>query len=74
MKDQRPPDKFAVCIDNQGYLASLEKGKIYKVIDDPEATKHHLIRVIDESGEDYAYPSKRFFSLKVPEALKKALQ
>jgi len=74
MKDQRTPKKFAVCIDNKGYLASLEKGKIYKVICDPEATKHQLIRVIDESGEDYAYPSKRFFPIEVPEGLKKALK
>ncbi len=66
--------KFGVCIDNTGYPASLEAGKLYPVIVDEEAARHRYIRVIDESGEDYAYSAERFFMLDVPEALAKALR
>ena len=65
---------FAVCIDNTGYPASLEAGKLYRVVPDAEAEKHGLIRVIDESGEDYGYSAERFFVLDVPHALGKALK
>ena len=40
---------------------------------DAEAGKHGLIRVLDESGEDYGYSAERFFVLDVPLALEKAL-
>lgn len=69
----RRPTQFGVCIDNTGYPASLEAGKLYPVIPDEEAAKHGYIRVIDESGEDYGYSAERFFMLDVPEALAKAL-
>ena len=64
---------FAVCINNTGYEASLEAGKLYRVIADHEATLHGYIRVIDESGEDYGYSASRFFPIEVPQALEKAL-
>ncbi len=65
---------FAVCLNNAGYPVSLEAGKLYEVIPDAEAKKHGLIRVIDESGEDYGYSAERFFKLDVPHALEKALK
>lgn len=69
----RRPTQFGVCIDNTGYLASLEVGKLYPVVPDEEAAKYGYIRVIDESGQDYGYSAERFFVLDVPEALAKAL-
>jgi uncharacterized protein YnzC (UPF0291/DUF896 family) len=48
--------RYVLCIKNDGYPASLEVRKIYNPLPDPEANKHRLIRVIDESGEDYLYP------------------
>src|SRR2546426_1130189 len=54
---------FAVCLDSSDYLASLEAGKLYEVIPDANAAKHGLIRVIDESGEDYGYSADRFIVL-----------
>ena len=65
---------FAVCIDNAGYPASLEVGKLYAVIPDADAAAHGYVRVIDESGEDYGYSAKRFFVLGVPDELAKALR
>jgi hypothetical protein len=64
---------FAVCIDNNGYEASLELGKLYRIIPDENAEGRGYIRVIDESGEDYGYLIKRFFPLEVPRPLEKAL-
>jgi hypothetical protein len=65
---------FAVCINNTGYEASLEVGKLYRVVPDVEATSHGYSRVIDESGEDYGYSANRFFPIDVPLALKNALK
>jgi len=53
--------KFLLCIDNDGYEASLEIRKLYEVIPDKKAERHNQVRIIDESGEDYVYPS-RFFA------------
>ena len=70
---RKHPIRFGVCIDNQGYQASLEVGKLYRIIADRQAAKHGYIRVIDESGEDYGYSAERFFLLETPAALAKAL-
>ncbi|MGR3317080.1 MAG: hypothetical protein ACUZ8O_01175 [Candidatus Anammoxibacter sp.] len=70
---KKPKVQFAVCINNEGYLASLEAGKLYRIISDEKAEGHGYIRIIDESGEDYAYSSNRFFPIEVPQKLKKAL-
>ena len=45
-----PSKQLVVCIDNEGYPASLERRKIYVALRDPAAEKHGLIRVVDESG------------------------
>jgi hypothetical protein len=64
---------FAVCLNNDGYKASLEVGKLYRVIPDKEAEAHGLVRVVDESGEDYAFAANRFHPLEVPIAVRKVL-
>ena len=65
--------QFALCLDNEGYPASLEVGKLYRVIPDNEATTHGYLRIIDESGEDYAFEAKRFHEIAVPAVVEKAL-
>ena len=37
--------KFVLCINNKGHDVSLEKGKVYQVIDDAKASQHNLIRI-----------------------------
>jgi hypothetical protein len=64
---------FAICLSNEGYPASLEVGKLYQVIPDEEAAAHGYIRVIDESGEDYAYSVERFYLIALPQAVEQAL-
>jgi hypothetical protein len=64
---------LVVCISNEGYAASLEKRKIYLAFHDEQAEKRGLIRVVDESGEDYLYPKSFFRSIALPQAVKKAV-
>jgi hypothetical protein len=65
--------KFAVCVNNTDYPASLELHKIYRVLPDEDAAVDGDLRVIDESGEDYLYPAERFVPITVPEAVQKSL-
>ncbi|MBI1744805.1 hypothetical protein HYR54_17320 [Candidatus Acetothermia bacterium] len=58
--------RFAICIDNSEYPASLEKHKIYRVLPDKEAERDGDLRVIDESGEDYLYPADYFILVDLP--------
>jgi hypothetical protein len=67
------PTRFAVCIKNKGYEASLEVGKLYRVLPDEQAENHGYLRIVDESGEDYGYEAARFFAIEVPKPLQKAL-
>jgi hypothetical protein len=65
--------QFAICIDNKGYEASLEIGKLYQVIPDEEAAKHGYVKIIDETEEDYAFMASRFHLLSLHMPVEKAL-
>lgn len=65
--------RFAICVKNTGYEASLEKRKLYQVIADSRAARHELVRVIDESGEDYLYPQSFFAPITLPQQLRRAV-
>jgi hypothetical protein len=65
---------FAVCLRNAGFGASLEVRKLYPIVGDPEAEENDLIRVIDESGEDYLYPARLFQKLDLPGEIQRALR
>jgi hypothetical protein len=65
--------QFVICIQNEGYPASLELWKVYRVVADEKAAKHQLVRVIDESGEDYLYSESYFVPIKLPQAVEEAL-
>ena len=61
--------KFAVCIKNKGFEASLEVGKLYEVVPDAEAENDNMLRVIDEDGEDYLFEADIFYPLVLPNDL-----
>jgi hypothetical protein len=65
---------FVVCLRNDGFAASLEVRKLYPFIDDADAEANKLIRVVDESGEDYLYPAKLFGRLALPGDIQRALR
>jgi hypothetical protein len=57
---------FALCVKDGGFPASLEVRKIYRVLPDSDARIHGLVRVVDESGEDYLYPEDLFVPIELP--------
>jgi len=65
---------FMICVDNHGYESSLETRKLYEVLTDRVAEKHHQIRVIDESSEDYLYPENFFAPVRLPLVTKEKLK
>ncbi len=71
-KNETIPE-LVVCINNEGYPASLELHKIYRVVPDKNAAADDDLRVIDESGEDYLYPASYFAPIKVPAAVEESL-
>jgi hypothetical protein len=64
---------FVVCVKNEEYAASLELRKIYETIPDDQAADHQMIRVVDESGEDYLYPSDFFMPIDLPKPIEQAI-
>ena len=66
-------DAFVLCVSNKGYAASLERRKLYPTLPDEAAVKHDLLRVVDESGEDYLYPADYFLTIRLPANVKLAL-
>jgi len=65
--------KFAVCVKNDGYEVSLQLRKVYEVLDDDFADQHMMIRVIDETGEDYLFSQKYFVRVELPEPSEQTL-
>lgn len=65
--------QLAVCVNSAEYPASLEKRKIYVTLRDAVAEKEGLLRVVDESGEDYLYPKSLFRMIALPQSIKKAV-
>ena len=58
--------RYVVCLANRGYRASLIVRKIYEAIPDAEAAKRGLLRIVDESGEDYLFPEALFAAIEIP--------
>jgi len=73
MPKTRAKKSFVMCLSNDGYAASLEPRKIYVALRDAVAERQGLLRVADESGEDYLYSRERFAPLSLPPALQQAL-
>ena len=72
-KTAAPQRRFAVCVRNDGYEASLERNKIYAVLTDDSAERDGDLRVVDESGEDYLFAADRFVAIEVPAAVRASL-
>jgi hypothetical protein len=66
-------NRLVVCVNNDGYPASLEQRKIYVALRDVNAERHGLLRIIDESGDDYLYPKAFFRAIALPSAVRKAI-
>jgi hypothetical protein len=69
----RPKSRYVLCLSNTGYPASLEPRKVYRTIPDTAGAKHGLLRVVDESGEDYLYPKDMFAAVTLSRAIERAM-
>lgn len=65
--------QFAICVKNEGYPASLQLWKVYRVLPDEKGARHNMVRIIDESGEDYLFSASYFVPVELPQAAKSAL-
>lgn len=70
---KQPARPFALCIDNTDYQASLVLGKVYRIIPDPKAARDDLVRIVDESGEDYLFHKSHFVYVDFPKAVTKKI-
>lgn len=66
-----PGTYFLLCVEDGGHPVSLEARKVYRAITDADAESHGLVRVVDESGEDYLFPSTLFVRIQVPQEAEK---
>lgn len=64
---------WVICINNEGYEASLERRKLYQVLPDAKAESKNMVRVVDESGDDYLYSAKLFEKIQVAKLLEQQL-
>jgi hypothetical protein len=73
MSEENSNSQFVICVDNSENEASLEFGKIYRVIPDADDETEGLIRIIDESGEDDGFAASRFYPVQLPAQLERML-
>ena len=73
MKQKKSTPHYVVCINNEGYEASLEQRKIYRTVLDKRATSRDLIKIVDESGDSYLYPKACFVAITLPLPILKAI-
>jgi hypothetical protein len=71
---KRAKARFAICVNNDEYPASLELHKVYRVLRDKDAEQDDDLRVIDESGEDYLYPAEYFILVELPSKTARTLR
>ena len=73
MKRRRPDVRYLLCVNDETYRASLQVRRLYEQLSDDEAERRGLVRVIDESGDDYLYPRGLFADLDVPPTIARAI-
>jgi hypothetical protein len=70
---KRAAHQFALCLENSGNEASLILGKVYRVLPDPRAARDDLLRIVDESGEDYLFERHQSAFVDLPVEVRRKL-
>ncbi len=73
MKIMNAKPQFAICVKNEEYPASFQLWKVYRGLPDERGARHNMIRVVDESGEDYLFSASYFVPVELPQAVESAL-
>jgi hypothetical protein len=74
MRKPTATGSYVLCVRNDGYPASLLARRLYRRVPDRHAAAHGLLRVVDESGEDYLYPEKFFVPIALPGPVARAMR
>lgn len=74
MARERTEVRFLLCVAAGDYPASLEPRKVYRTLPDTAAAAKGLVRVVDESGEDYLFPQALFVAVDLPRAAADAVR
>ncbi|MBV9927721.1 MAG: hypothetical protein JOZ96_22065 [Acidobacteria bacterium] len=70
-KRRNTTPRFAVCVETDD-PDLLTPRMIYQVLPDESAARSDYVRVIDNEGEDYLYPSKYFVIVDLPREVERA--
>lgn len=73
MENQKTEARFAICINDGGYVDDLKVRTVYQILVDASAARSNYVRIIDETGEDYLYPANLFVEIEVPREVEEAL-
>ena len=71
---ERPSPHHVLCVRNDEHPASLVLRRVYRRLDDPSSERRGLLRVVDESGDDYLYPASWFVEIDLPDAAARAFE
>jgi len=72
VKRKKRTSQLAICINtDDSDLLTLRR--IYRILSDESAARSDYIRVIDNEGEDYLYPSEYFIFVDFPPTIERAL-
>jgi hypothetical protein len=63
-----------ICVANEGNEVSLQLWRVHKALRDDDARSEGLIRVVDESGEDYLFPEENFAAIDLPKEIQKPFE
>jgi hypothetical protein len=74
MGRQNNDTHYMLCVANRGFRASLMVRRVYRALPDPAAERRGLVRVVDESGEDYLYPERLFVAIELPRGASRAFR
>lgn len=72
MKRRSTELRFAICINDGGYVDDLKVRTVYQVLPDESAAKSDYLRIVDETGEDYLYPAAYFVLIDIPQKVEQA--
>ena len=70
---KRVSKQFALCLENTGNEASLILGKVYRILPDARAENDDLVRIIDESGDDYLFARSQFALVEFPQSVRRKI-
>lgn len=66
--------KFVMCINNESYPLDLTVHKVYKLIPDVDAELRKMVRIVDDSGEDYLHSASRFVPVELSEEAEQSFE